>query len=443
MLASAQTHSVTDRHHAGERAVSFAALHHPEYRPYFVTSLLGAIGDNIEHVISYWVLFQTFQSPMLGGFAVISHWAPLLLLGVYTGSLAQRKSCRRILQFSQGFFMLASLSWGVLFLTGQLQVWHSVVLLSIHGLGTALGGPANQLILHDLVGRDHLHSAVRLNATSRYLSILLGPAIGGGLMLLVGPGWALLMNVMSYVPMAAWLQTVSYSGHSSLARRAGVPQPTFFDLLRQISPQRTLVGMLALSGLSSLLIGNAFQAQMPGFARDLGTTSAGVAYSVLLAANAAGALAAAILLETVGRLQAHSQTALACAIGWCIALGGFTLAGSYPAAVALLFAAGVLNLTFTAMSQTIVQLEAPADIRGQVIGLFNSAQLGMRAISGFTVGVLGEFIGIHWSLGVSAATMLVLTVALWGWLKTVGTALAALPEPERLAPAPPTRAVLG
>src|SRR6266567_6227690 len=201
----------------GGEAVAFAALHHPEFRPYILTSLLGMMGDSIEHVISYWILFQSFQSPILGGFAIISHWGPMLLFGMYTGGLAQRYSCRRILQYSQAFYMVSSSGWAVLFLTGRLQIWHSVVLLMIHGLGTAFTGPANQLILHDLVGREHLHSAVRMTSISRYVAILLGPAIGGGLMLVVGPGWGLMMNVFSYVPLALWLQTASSTGHGSLA----------------------------------------------------------------------------------------------------------------------------------------------------------------------------------------------------------------------------------
>src|SRR4029453_17292280 len=89
--------------------------------------------DNIEHVISYWVIFQAFHSPTLAGFAVISHWVPFLLFSVHAGALADRFDCRKLIQISQGLFALASLSWAVLFLTGTLHVWHAAGVLLIHG----------------------------------------------------------------------------------------------------------------------------------------------------------------------------------------------------------------------------------------------------------------------------------------------------------------------
>src|SRR5499433_3690951 len=127
-------------------APRFAALHVRDYRRYFAWSLIAMTADNIEHVISYWVIFQTFHSPALGGFAVISHWMPFLLFSVYMGALADRYDCRRLIQISQVMFMLASAAWGVLFLTGALEVWHAVVILLVHGAAGVIGTAAVQLL---------------------------------------------------------------------------------------------------------------------------------------------------------------------------------------------------------------------------------------------------------------------------------------------------------
>ena len=81
----------------------------------------------------------------------------------------------------------------------------------------------------------------------------------------------------------------------------------------------------------------------------------------------------------------------------------------------LLFAAGVLNLTFGAMSQALVQIHAPHHIRGRVLGLYNTAQNGMRTFSGVTVGMGGSLIGVHWSLGLSAVALLIITLGLLGY----------------------------
>lgn len=77
---------------------SFAALREPAFRAYFLTSALAMMADAIEHVISYWIMFEKFHSPALGGFAVVSHWLPFLLFSVYSGALADRFDPRRIIQ---------------------------------------------------------------------------------------------------------------------------------------------------------------------------------------------------------------------------------------------------------------------------------------------------------------------------------------------------------
>jgi MFS family permease len=170
--------------------------------------------------------------------------------------------------------------------------------------------------------------------------------------------------------------------------------------------------MLLLAGGTSLLVGNAYQAQMPEFARDLGHAHADFSYSMLLGADAAGALIAGLLLESRGLLQARAPTAFLLAMLWCVAIAAFAAVSSYPLALALLFVAGFLELSFNAMAQTLVQLHAPAHSRGRVIGLYAMSGLGMRTFSGVTVGLGGHVIGIHWSLALSATALFALVLSL-------------------------------
>src|SRR6266496_5807293 len=110
---------------ATNRKIAFAALKHRDFQWFFVTTILAMMADNIEHVITYWVLFQKFQSPVLAGFAVISHWTPFLLLSVYFGGLADRYDCRKVVQCAQILFMSVSAVWAILFFTNTIQVWHA------------------------------------------------------------------------------------------------------------------------------------------------------------------------------------------------------------------------------------------------------------------------------------------------------------------------------
>jgi MFS family permease len=393
----------------------FAALHVADYRRYFALSLLAMTADNIEHVISYWVIFQKFHSPALGGFAVISHWVPFLLFSVYMGGLADRYDCRVLIQIGEGLFMLASLTWGVLFLTDSLRIWHAAVILLVHGAAGVIISPAVQLIIHDVVEPRELPSAIRLNASARYLAILLGPAIGGGFMLALGPGWGILANVLVYLPFTIFLLRVPYTGHRHAVAPRPAQRPRLADAVRvlaEVRDERRIMTMILLGGATSFFVGNAFQAQMPAYAHDLGADEAGVWYSVLLAANAAGAIVGTVMLETVAVIRPTARAAIGFALAWGVTIGLFPAARTYAAAVTLLALAGVFNIAFTSMAQTLVQVLAPPRIRGSVVGLFNTAILGLRAGSGVTVGVLGALVDVHRSLALSAAAVVLVAAAL-------------------------------
>jgi MFS family permease len=124
------------------KRVAFAALQHRDFRWFFVTTMLAMMADNIEHVISYWLLFEKFHSPVLAGFADISHWTPFLLLSVYFGGIADRYDCRKVIQLAQIMYMAVSVAWAVLFYTETIQIWHASVLLVLHGIAGVLWTPA-------------------------------------------------------------------------------------------------------------------------------------------------------------------------------------------------------------------------------------------------------------------------------------------------------------
>ncbi len=111
-----------------------------------------------------------------------------------------------MIQLGMALFMAVSIAWGVLFATDALEMWHAMVLLTLHGLAGVLWSPAQQLLIHDVVDERDLHSAVRLMATSRWLGLLLGPAVGAGLFALTGPAWGIFLNAAIYLPMLLWLR---------------------------------------------------------------------------------------------------------------------------------------------------------------------------------------------------------------------------------------------
>jgi MFS family permease len=393
---------------------SFAALRHPGFAWFWFGSAIAMMADNTEHVITYWVIFQKFASPELGGFAVIAHWLPFLLFSMTIGRLAERFDPRRFIVIGMILFMGVSIAWAVLIAGGTLQQWHAMVLLVLHGIAGALWTPSAMLLLHEVVPDVHLQSAIRMNATGRTVGVMLGPALGSALLLIFNPAYGLMINALIYLPLLLWAAPFRRPFQTRPAHL--VPGNSGIDdvlaTLRAMAGHRVILSMTLLIGGVSVFIGTSYQAQMPGFARDLGRGDPGLSYAMLLAADAVGALVAGIALESRGLLRPHPTTAFVLALLWCLALGGFALTSTYSIALSLLFIAGFVELAFNSMSQSLVQLNSPPMLRGRIIGVYTLASLGMRLFSGISVGVFGGLIGIHASLAISAAALLALLVAL-------------------------------
>jgi len=374
------------------------------------------MADNIEHVITYYVMFQKFHSPALGAFAVVSHWVPYLFLGGFAGRLADRFDIRRLIQIGMLLFIGVSIAWGIMFLTDSAAVWKAMVLLAVHGVAGVIWAPASQVLIHRIVTLEQLPSAVRLTATGRYLAFVAGPAVGAGLLLALGSIYGIFANALIYLPMFFWLIKAPYGSREPDALQSTERVNGLADLwstMKVMAKNPVLASMTVLIGAASFFVGNAYQAQMPGFALDLGHGRADLSYSVLLAADAAGGLAGGVILESRGLLPPKPRTALMLAMLWCCALFGFARSNTYAVAITLLFAAGFFELGFNSMAQSLVQLNAPGEIRGRIFGVFSMSALGLRTFSGLSVGLLGSLIGIHNSLSYSALALFVLYVVMF------------------------------
>jgi MFS family permease len=393
-----------------------SALKNPGFRVFIATYLLAMMADNIEHVITYLVAYEKLHSQALGGFAVLSHWVPYLAGSVWVGSLNDRYDSRRIIQIGMVLFMCASIGWGYCFVTDSLTIPRACGLLLLHGSAGVFWGTSSQMLLYDIVGPELLPSAVRLNATARSLGVLVGPLVGVGIMELFGTTYGIFVNTVFYLPLLLWLVRAPYGRHFR-ASDAPVPKRGVKGLaditrtIREVRPIPVLAAMLVLAGAASFFVGNSYQAQMPTFADALGHGKGNIYYSMLLGADACGALTAGILLEgTRGLLPLRPRVAMALSLCWATALASFALVGSYPASLALLFCAGFFELSFNSITQALVQLNAPDTIRGRVLGLYNMTALGLRAFSGITVGLVGALISVQLALALAAMTFALVIV---------------------------------
>jgi len=187
-------------------------------------------------------------------------------------------------------------------------------------------------------------------------------------------------------------------------------------VFREVSKDRVIVSMIVLAGLGSFFVGSAIQTAMPSIATSMGGVSGGTAYGVLLFANGLGGVLGGLLLEGTGWLRLSVRAAI-----WSTAMYGlssalFAFSHNYVVAALLLVVGGVANLAAMSITQTVVQLLAPREKRGQVVGLYGVGANGLRLGSGITVGFFGAVVGLRVSLGVSALAMVACTGIVAGYL---------------------------
>jgi MFS family permease len=400
------------------RPAKFAALRNPSCRVYLGGAALAMMADNIEHVITYWVIWEKFHSPALTGFEVISHWLPFLFLSPFFGALADRYDCRKLIQASQVLFMIVSLTWGILFATGTLTVWNACVLLVLHGMAGALWAPPEQLLLEDFVGPADLPSAIRLNSTARSLGILCGPVVGSALLLGLGPEHGIWVNIAFYLPLTILMARTRFTGHTreGIVARERVTALAAVRVFREVSRDRVLASMIILAGLGSFFVGAAMQTVMPSIADTTTGISSGTAYGVLLFANGLGGVLGGLLLEGTGWIKLSVRAALWSTLVYGATTVFFAVTHEYLIAAALLVIGGVANLAALSITQTVVQLRAPREKKGQVIGVYGVGANGMRLGSGITVGLFGAAIGLRPALGWSSAALCLCVAVMAIWL---------------------------
>lgn len=382
------------------------------------------MADNIEHVITYWFLWQAFHSPALVGFQVISHWLPFLLCSVWFGELAERYDCRRIIQIAQGLFAFVSLAWGVLFLTGTLTMWEACVLLVLHGCAGALWGPAEQLMLHDFAEPRELPGAVRLNATFKSLGVLAGPVVGSVLLLALGPAFGILANILFYLPMTLLMLRTPYTGHTrdGVVRTERLGPLRSLAVLRTVAGDRVLVAMIALGGLIAVGVGSSLQVAMPTLADGLGAGEAGFSYGMLLFANGAGGVLGGFLLEATGAIRPSTRAAVVATFLFGVTTIVVATSSSYAVTVLALVVGGVANLASMTIGQAVVQLRAPVDQRGRVIGVYSMLTTGLRTGNGITLALLGSIIGVTGTVLVGGVALAVGALVIAALIAAAGAA---------------------
>ncbi|MEZ0579625.1 MFS transporter [Nocardioides sp. MH1] len=403
-------------------------MSHQNYRRYLAGSVVSNTGTWMQRVAQDWLVLSI---PGNGGAALgITtglQFLPVLLLSPYAGVIADRFPKRRLLQITQATMAVAALMLGVIAACGVAETWHVYVIAVAFGVGAAFDAPARQAFVSEMVGPDDVTNAVGLNSAAFNTARIVGPALAGVLIGLLGggmraTGWVILVNAASYLAVIWQLErmdTRALHSPKPAARRPGM----LLEGVRYLRDQPKMLMIMVLVFFAGTF-GMNFQMTSALMATEVFGKGAGE-FGLLGSALAVGSLSGALLAARRPRIRI--RLLVLAAVGFGVAE---IIAGSLPSYASFaLFAPliGLSTITLLNSANATLQVESDPEFRGRVMALYMTIVMGGTPLGAPVIGWIGETYGARWTLIVGGVLVLV----------GVGLALVVLRTAPRRAVAAP------
>ncbi|MGH7581214.1 MAG: MFS transporter, partial [Gemmatimonadales bacterium] len=369
----------------------FSALRHRDFRLFLSGQLVSQCGTWVQTVAQGWLVLQLTDSAFAVGLVTALGSLPILLLTLYGGVVADRVDKRRTVLLLQSLMLLEALTLAVLTHQGWITVHLVMALAAFYGLLSAFEVPARQAMVTEIVGKADLMNAIALNSSAFNVARVIGPSIAGALIATVGLAACFYLNAASYLAVIVGLvlMRVERPAIPSKVRAIGALKEGFGYIFGNSWP-RALVTIIA--GFS--VFGYSFLPMMPVFARDaLGLDADG--YGAIVSAVGLGAAVGAIgMAATGGRTRGGKMVIVSFAV-FGVLLAGAAYAPGFWSALILFTAAGCLMAMNGILANTMLQLQAPDELRGRVMGFYSFVVLGMAPLGAFQAGWVSEHFGVR------------------------------------------------
>jgi len=385
-------------------SIRFEALSVPTFRWYWIFSWVSSTGDGMENVIRNVLVYQLAgpTAPFWLGMMVFAHWVPFTFFSLYGGVLADRYDNRKVQIVAQLLLMTAAIAIAIVTIGGVVTTWWLFGLLLLHGFAGAIGGPAQQTLIHSMVGPSKLLSAISLNSTARQFSSVIGPAVAGFIVVGFGPGWGFLINAFTFVPLLLFLAFVRIK---QLNARSTTPiGAALRDGLRFVRGRPFIAALIGVEMLGVIFLGHTFNSFLVLFAHDVLHVD-DLGYSFLLVGSGIGAVAAAFYLAYARDRRHSGRFIVGAAMAEMLAILVFAFSTSYAASFLLLVVVGGAAVLTQSLTNTKIQLSAPNDIRGRVMGAYTFGTQGMRVLNGPLLGGAAILFGAPLAVAGAAAVV--------------------------------------
>jgi MFS family permease len=369
---------------AGRR--TFRSLRTRNFRLYFTAQMISVSGTWMQTVAQAWLVLRMTGRGVDLGIVIGLQFLPMLLFGPFGGLTADRVDKRKLLFVTQAAGGVLALALGMLVVSHQVQLWQVYLLAGFLGVVNLFDNPGRQTFMIEMVGREDLPNAVSLNTVVMNASRVIGPAIGGVIITVLGLGMCFFVNAASYAAVIvalAMMRRTELHRTQPVARAAGQVREGLGYVwrtpgLRNILLAVALIGVLAYNFTVTLAL----------LAKDTFHGGAG-AYSLLTSCMALGAVVGGLVVAHRARPTPRLLQGLALAFG--LLMAAVAWAPNLVAASVLIVPMGAASIGFMATANASLQLRTEESMRGRVMALYAMAFLGTTPIGAPLVGAIAQW----------------------------------------------------
>ncbi len=354
----------------------------------------------MQTVAQSWLVYRLTGSATLLGVVGFASQFPIFLLAPVAGAVADTYPRRHIMIAIQTLMMLLAFPLAALTLMNRIQVWHVMVLAVLLGIVNAFDIPVRQSFVAEMVGREDLINAIALNSSMMNSARVIGPALAGILVSLVGEGWCFLLNAFSYLAVIVGLIFIK-SGNNVPHENEGSRWHAMLEGFRFAQNTRPVHALLILIGLVSLM-GMPYSVLMPIFANDIlhgGPRGLGL----LMGFAGVGALLGAVTLAGRRGIRGLGSWVMFACAGFGTSLILFSMSRRFWLSAILLMPAGFSMMVQMASSNTLIQSMVPDRLRGRVMALYSMMFVGMAPFGALFAGLLANSLGAPPTVAIGGA----------------------------------------
>jgi len=403
-------------------------LRHKNYALFGSSDFVASIGQFVREIALYWLAYEITGSAMALGILALCEATPRLVLSVLGGVIVDRYDRLRLLTVIQFLCAVPVFAMVVLYFLGILRFWHIAILETLLSIIRSMNPTAGQSLLQDLVPQDELMNTVALYSLGFNFARIVGPSLGGVLVLWIGVGGCLIFYGVTLLISGFELLPIRLSVETRVRSSSDWVHEIKegLDFIRH-SPL-VLSSTLAAYALS-IFVGT-YQRFLPIFAKDILKTGP-EGLGALMAASGVGAVLSLVFLDAVGRRWRREALLWFSSKATPLLLILFCLSRSLWLSVALMGLLGAAQILFRTVSRLIIQVEAPRELIGRVISVFLMDQ-GLRSVGSMIMGVFATIFGA--ALGLSLCSVISMGFTTLTFYRLIGkpreASLKVMSDPE-------------